>query len=415
MNKPLETGIVHLEDLPSNLIFIGLKDNFKEKLLNSIKTNFTSINDFTKLIDKNIYFYFNLKNNQKIRLDCLIKIIKILGKYCDKINLKNLDEDIKIMGTKRGNIYIKNPKLPFNFNNKSGAYFISSIFFDGGIDRQFKPHYSNMDLSMRKRVVDSVKDIFGEIKSKEINYKNRVFVRFPKVIGILLNCCFNIGIGNKIYHNNKTPYFIFKLNKKEKSCFVKQAFDDDGSVSVNKKMIRIVGVSDVKKQDFGNKKTIRNFCLLNDLKKLLLNLGIESNPIRLSRKTFSNKEYNKKGEFYRHVFYFSISDRKNLERFYKNIGFNLKYKHKRLENILKSYKQWQLRKGEIYLIALEKARLLQEKYGFFDNMLLTKEIKRQYRQTVRITKKLLKDKKIKILEKAKPTGRGWIPEKYVLI
>ena len=318
------------------------------------------------------------------------------------------------MGTKRGNTYLFNPKLPFDFNSEAGAYFIAAILFDGGIDRQYKPHYGNVPFKQRKRIVDSAMEVFGELKNRESNPNRGYMVRFPKCIGIVLNYCFKIGIGNKMYSNNKVPAFVFNYPKELKSVFLRQAYDDEGNVAIKKKMINIVGVTAVKKEEYKLENTMNKYNLLNDIKKLLLDLEIGSNPIRISQRFYYNKQYSKKGDYYRHSFRFSISDRKNLKKFNDVVGFNLEYKKTNLQKMLSSYKEWQLRKGEIHKIALEKAKELQDRFGYFDNVMLTKEIKRMYRQTVRITDKMLEDGKIKVLENAVPIGKGWIPRKFIL-
>ncbi len=399
MNKPIKTGVIGLLDLPSDKILIGLKKPFKENIIKAVKHAFGDVNTFTKTYNKKPSSFYNFKNNQKTTLKFLLEISNILVKKGFKqINPKNIEKNIEIMGTKRGNIYLHKPNLPFNFNNKEGAYFISAIFFDGGIDKEFKPHYGNNYLHMRKRTVNGAKKIFGEIKSKETNAKRGALVRFPKTMGIILNSCFNIGAGNKMYHNNKIPDFIFNLNKNNKACFIKQAFDDDGTVSVEKKTIRVVGSKAIKKEDFNKNNT--DFNLLNGLKKLLIDFNIDANPLRLNHKSFSNKQYGKKGEFYSHVFAFSITGRTNLETFHSTIGFNLDYKMKRLKKILKNYKQSQLRKGELHKLALECCKRLEKKDGFTTNLSLAKEINRSYRQTVRVLKTL---EKKKLIELTKPS------------
>ncbi|MAG20206.1 hypothetical protein CL618_02120 [archaeon] len=415
MKQPYETGIVHLWDLPEDIILIGLKKEFKISMLKAIKKSSKKIIYFLNEINEELHTYYNFKHNQKVKLSFLWKVSnKLLKKGFKEFNKKNIEKNIEFIGTKRGQTYIFSPKLPFNFNTEAGAYFISAIIFDGGIDKQFKPHYGNIVLSMRKRIVESAKEIFGELKNREINLtRNDYFIRFPKSIGIVLTHCFKIKEGNKVYSNNSLPQFIFKYNNKLKSTFLKQAFDDDGSVDTNKKTINITGTTDVKKEQFYSDNS-KDYNLINDIKTLLLALKIESNQIRIRKRSYLPKEYNKKGDFFRHSLGISITGKKNLELFYHKIGFNLEYKKERLRKAIKSYKQDQLRKGEIKKIALEKASILQKEKGYFDNITLTKEIKRQYRQTVRITKQLLKEGKIKIKEKAIPIGNGWIPIKFVL-
>jgi len=379
MNNPIKTGIVGLNNLPQDLILIGIKNPLKEELLKHLKSRNTR-----KSLNIKLSQFYNLKDNEKVTLNFLLKTTKYLAKQGHKqFSYKNLEKNIEIIGTKRGDIYIRNPKLPFNFKKEEGAYFIAAILFDGGIDRQYKPHYGNINLGMRLRIVKCAESIFGEITSKEVNAEKRLFVRFPKTMGIILNHCFNIGVGNKMYCNNRIPDFIFSLDKQSKSYFLRQAFDDDGTVV--EKTIGLIGVTDVKKDDFDQNKKI-NFNLLEGIKELLKDFDIDSNPLRFT-KTYSNQEYRKKGEFRRYIFRFSITGRKNLDKFYRNIGFNLEYKMKKLDSTLKSYKVHQLRKGEISKIALEACKKERDNIAIPH---LAKIINRSYRQTVMIMRGLEK-------------------------
>lgn len=385
MKSPIEIGIIRLKDFPQERILVGLREEFKKEIFKHIKRkNVSQIG----IIPSQFY---NFRDNEKITIKLLFQICSYLTrKGFKEFSHNHIEKNISIIGTKRGDIYINDPNLPFNFNNEEGAYFISAILFDGGIDRQYKPHYGNRILEQRKRIVKCVEKIFGKINSREVNSKRGPMVRFPKSIGIILNYCFDIGIGNKMYNHNKIPEFIFKLNKKNKGLFLKQAFDDDGWVTTNKYSLGIVGASNVEKECFLKSKQ-KEFPLLNGIKKLLINFKIETNPTRIS-KSFSKTEYRRKGEFYRYIFTFSITGRENLEKFYKEIGFNIDHKMERLKEILGNYKVRQLRKGEIHKIALEECKNIR---GNITIPLLAKKINRTYRQTVRIVREFEGKKLIK--------------------
>ncbi|MAG45201.1 MAG: hypothetical protein CMH63_00305 [Nanoarchaeota archaeon] len=405
MNQPIEKGIIRLKDLPQEEILVGIKKEFKKKIFKHVKRK-----DVEKIGITSSQFY-NFKDNEKIT-------IKLLFKFCDYLTRKGFKEfshskterNIGLMGTKRGDVYIKTPALPFNFNNKEGSYFISAILFDGGIDKQAKPHYGNIHLKQRRRIAKYVKKIFGKIESNEINPTRGPMIRFPKSIGLTLNACFGIGIGNKIYHNNKIPSFIFKLDEKLKKDFLKQTFDDEGSVSISKRMIRISGTINIKKKEF-HKDFTKKYNLLNGIRKILGDIGIETNSLRFS-KHISTKESGKRGNVYKHTFTFSITGIENLERFHKQIGFNLDYKMKRLENLLKNYKQRQLRKGEIHKIALKECKKITKGITI---PFLAKKINRTYRQTVRIVRNFEKQKLIQQIKPSINIGGKRFPAIYKVI
>lgn len=400
----IKTGVINLSDLPSEKVLIGLKNDFKKQIISRIRNDY-KIKDFCNKLGVKLSKLYNFENNEKVTLSFLNKITK-------ELNTKNIEKNIEFLGTKRGNIYLKNPKLPFKLNTKEGARFISALLFDGGIDRESKPHYGNINKNLRKDILNCVFSIFGDINSKEIDVnRNDYFIRFPKVIGLILEYCLNFKKGQKAYINHSIPEFIFNLDKKFKYEFIRQAFDDDGSVSNKYPILKIAGSIDVtNKRD--NKIPMN---LMNDTKKLIENININPNKLRIDKVYKLNMEYGRKGPFYRQTWSFSITGRENLLKYYNEIGFNLKYKQDRLKKILNSYKSIQLRKGEIKKIALEKIKILENKNGSFTNISLAEEIKRSYRQTARLTEQLLKEGKIKIVKKAISTGNGWIPAEFKLV
>lgn len=389
MHDPIKTGVISIKELPKDKILVGLKKPFKIELLQHIEPY-----KLGKILGIKPSQFYNLKVNEKIKLSFLLNLSDYLVKNgFNQFSYEDIEKNIEIIGTKRGDVYIRNPNLPFNFNNEAGVYFISAILFDGGIDRQYKPHYGNINHEMRKRIVNCANQLFGEITSEETKHEKRLFIRFPKAMGIILNHCFKIGIGNKMYCNNKIPDFIFSLNNVHKIFFLRQAFDDDGTVL--DKTISLIGVTDVDKESFDKNSQIE-FPLLNGIKELLNDLDIQSNPLRF-HKTLSDHEYRKKGEFRRYVFRLTITGRENLKKYYDAIGFNLAYKLEKLKKNLESYKSVQLRKGEIKEITLQKCKVIKKDIKI---PLLAKEINRTYRQTVRIVRELEKEG---LLELTKPT------------
>ena len=69
-----------------------------------------------------------------------------------------------------------------------------------------------------------------------------------------------------------------------------------------------------------------------------------------------------------------------------------------MNKLLNSYKQKQLRKGEIHKIALNACKTLEKRESKVTNLAVSKEIKRSYRQVVRIMKTLEKRNLIKIIK-----------------
>ena len=140
MSNPIETGIVHLWDLPDDLVYVDIEDEYRKKLLNILRdlTQRKSWNGISKLINvkpDNIIAF--VSRGGKLRLGLLKKMLTFLtGKGFHKFSLNNLETKITRLAAKKNSKEIVNPKLPFNFKTTNGGRFISAILHDGGINKE---------------------------------------------------------------------------------------------------------------------------------------------------------------------------------------------------------------------------------------------------------------------------------------
>ena len=124
----------------------------------------------------------------------------------------------------------------------------------------------------------------------------------------------------KNYNINK----IKTSSKKIKAMFLKGFYDSEGCVDINTQTI-IISNRD---------KQLLQFC-----KFLLLNLNIESRPIRIqikkgSRTMLPDENYHIEGS---NQYEFSIGKKENLIKFRDKVGFNIKRKQTNLIRAIKSY------------------------------------------------------------------------------
>ena len=110
----------------------------------------------------------------------------------------------------------------------------------------------------------------------------------------------------------RIPKVIFNSSKKVKCSFIKGFFDSEGCVDKSRK---IVGVS-------------TNKIGLKELKNLLFSLDIESNILKRKSKSANRKD----------LFYLNITCKENIKKYSKFIGFSIKRKMLKLENLLNNYK-----------------------------------------------------------------------------
>lgn len=176
--------------------------------------------------------------SKKMQLQTLKKIIKFARKIGIKTSLKNCESKVCWIGYSLGR-GITNPKLPFDLNVPSFATVMSASFGDGtitNINRSSKTKYKlgsfeywNENRQIRENVIQSAINVFGGYHKeyKVVPNRNSYVVFFPAIIRDLLLMTGGVQ-GEKSIHNPSIPSVI--RQRKQKIFWLKQAFDDEGSV-----------------------------------------------------------------------------------------------------------------------------------------------------------------------------------------
>jgi len=204
--------------------------------------------------------------------------------------------------------------LPEKLNNDL-AIILGLLISEGSISKN-KLEFCNTDEELVKIFERKWKKIFPDstlhkFKAKPSSYGKKDYFRLECHCRYTLEFLRNIGI-NVVKSDRKTiPNSIF-LSPKEILCsFLKAYFEGDGCITYSNKMIELSCCSKSKE-------------LINQLQILLLRLGIESFN-RYDKWKFIDK--------------LIIRNKRNVSRFYKEIGFLCKRKSAKLEFIVLNYKK----------------------------------------------------------------------------
>lgn len=323
--KGNSTGIVDLWDLPYNLVYIQLDKEFKSKLckvlLEKGKTK-KYISLYTRMPFDEVRNFFRDQSKSLAFFDKMINFLYIHNYF--EINHETIKENIIAVGTRSGK-FIYNPKFPINFNCPEGVTLISAIFHDGGLVREpeLYPFYRNYNKKLRLNLIEKSLSLIGHMK---LNLES-THPDFPKILGIILKHGIGICDGPKTVSNQKIPEFIINSDDMTKSTFLRQAFDDDGSVYLRKdsnggRVIDLTNTIDVQNEngDLPN--------LLIDNKKLLNSFGIKvKGPI-------FKREYKTQKEETKRTYKIFITFKKDFRIFKEKIGFLSEKKQKRLNKIV---------------------------------------------------------------------------------
>lgn len=391
-------GVVNLPDLPSENIYVNLKQGYKERILITARNICGSWVKLAKKINEPFskhvpYTIHQFKRGSKARLSLVLKILYLIKENKPDFSLEDAFKNISEIGGKTNNHdnVITNPKIPFDFRSEYGARIISAVLHDGGIKKTYlEPFYSNKDLGLKTLVEQSFKNIFGEIKSKQSKTINgRQYILFPRIIGVILVYGLGLTLGKKVLTNPSVPKFIFDCNENIRRIFLRQAYSDEGNVS--DKTIRFslsVDVTEIREK-------IRHFVpeLLKEDKQLIESLDIKvSGPIFIGE--YVIKENNK--IFYRHTYGINISSKKALEAFKDKIGFDINYKSEKLKKEIESIREEHFTNFMNIEEGLFVANKLQKDKGHFTIKDLSLELNRSHEQARRIINKLMSRNIVKV-------------------
>ncbi len=373
-------------------VYIKLDKEAVVLILNIIKKSGLLLDEETK---ENLY---RLSKNKKISL----KFMKKLSVLLDIPYSYFYKHILLITSVKNTNIGIRDPKLPFNLGNVSGARFIGAIMGDGEINSQIQVRYNNQNKDLINIIIHCAKDLFGDVDYKIYLRKDKTYqLHFPKIVGLIM-IEFGLKHGYKSENSYKIPDFIFKKNEKIKSALIRQFFNDEGNVRIKDRRLQVKQTSKVKVSKVVCKEKSNEIAhnFLIGIKKLLKSLGIDSN-ISLGAYRYKKADWE-----------LSVYGKENLVLYKEKIGFDLYEKTKKLDDAIKSYKFPSAPRNKKLDFAINKFKEVEKKYGYVTKYLLAKESKRSLKTAVYYLVDLKKINKIKEVERPKDKKGHFLPRKY---
>jgi len=180
----------------------------------------------------------------------------------------------------------------------------------------------NTDTDLIKGFVKDSRTIFGDVKisiRKKSDKQAVNIVSLPLICGKILAGT-GLRAGRKVSINQRIPDFIFKLDENKKWHFLSQIFDDEGTVNLKAKYIRIKIAIESRHKEFH---------LIKGLAELFNLLGIKT------------------------------------AIYYRNFKLRHKPKQKKFNQLLNSFKLEIFPRNEFQDIYLSKMTLIEKEKGFF--------------------------------------------------
>ena len=298
-------------------IYIELEPAFKSKFFKIAISTFGSKSLLCKAIGvprTNIDGWINRDSCPLATIQLIYLRKPVMNKH---VPISEIEKNIIKLRGKTNPFGISRPKFPFSLTPELSSV-IGHFLGDGGIkERDLTPIYCNIYPDAVSEVYINLEKVFGGVdyRLKKVNLINGTltYLTFPTVLGMILTETFSLNPGKKSKNEElRIPEFILDAkDERVKIAFLRAIYDDEGSISIRRKGIRI---------------EMANRLLVGDIRELLLDLGIPC------------------GKLYQQVhrnsveWYVDISSQKDLLLFRELIGSNIAEKQNQLSELSNSYR-----------------------------------------------------------------------------
>jgi hypothetical protein len=312
----MEVDLLKLLSLENTYVII--EKRFKKGLIESCKTIFVNYKRLEKHLSKKLKrkIYkgsISQWNSYKVSipLDVVYELIDIHNSfYTEKIREDDLKKHIIgiAIGKSKGGTskHLLNPKFRIKINKKL-ANLLGHLIADGAEHNNKRFTYANERDELINEVIEEINECFGKIDlhiREEVKRGSKIkIVYIPRIIWIIIKKLHN-EFGSK---RATVPKLIWESNKIIKASFLRALFDDEGSVYIKEKKIKI---------------KLANLKLISQIKRLLKELLIDTGKIQRDN----------------NCYLINICGLDDLTRYSNLIGFTHKIKRKKLEALLNSYK-----------------------------------------------------------------------------
>lgn len=375
------------ENLTSEELRLTLQNSFRQRLFKTACEFAGSVNTLARLMkvsdstirgyrdgDRTIPYPFLQQLSDFLEAQISYKCLDDIKKHVNGFKLS-------AKGNSAVTIRIKEGVEEFDFENADGARIVAAILGDGYLGNNVAS-YINPDTTLRTRVNESIQKVVGNVPVSKI-YRGKE-MRYPQTLAIILK---KVGLppGPKVYTDPSVPTWIKKSNDANvPRIFLRQFFNDEADVSESKGTINLPQSVDITTLPGAVKEKLKAKIRgkgyeqyaprrLLDVKEMLwTKFGIKAGgpyPVIYYRATRKGLE----GE--RLKWRLSISGKADLEKFKREIGFDIGYKQNALQSYINRIKIYQAKSGFGLSDALKVAAKIESAQGEITSLTLAKEMK----------------------------------------
>ena len=393
---------IHLFVLPMKSTYVILSKSMRNKIHDLIIEN-GGIKNLSKIMNIDSGYFYRFLSGKRCSLSFIFSLYNHL-----RLDLGQIETNIvQVVSGKNNSVGINNPIIPFEFDNEHGGRLLGAIMGDGSRTKLGGLTYNNQNKRVFRLVLGSAKIIFGGVHFRITKKKdNTLQLDLPKIVGDVVSI---FGL-EKSYKTVSDCYIeLSNFSTDFKINFIKQFYNDEGNV---RKSDRRLQIKQTRKLSEPNKKKIRKYIekytprVLKEIRNELFKLNIMST---LSLEHLRNWDNKNMGDFALNIY-----GKENLEKFQNIIGFDIKYKARLLNTIIKTYKFPSAPRNKRLIFALEKAREVEKRYGYITKHLLAKQSIRSLKTSTYFLVDLKKKGLIKVIEKPRGEDGIPLPQKYVL-
>lgn len=180
-------------------IYAAAEDKFHEQLWRKIQNEKTikEVADSLKLSSRQLYRW--KEGEACYPLSALFKI-------CDLAGMK---PRLAYIRTRRDSLPLFEPRLEQGVNEEFSE-FLGHLLFDGGIDRDWRVHYTSDEQVLLGRFRKLIGTCFGRTEERSRPSGAATTLYYPAIVGVLLHRNFGLPRGSKVTANISIPQSVKK-------------------------------------------------------------------------------------------------------------------------------------------------------------------------------------------------------------
>lgn len=206
--------------LPFHYFYASPLEEFHDLLWNKLLEKYGSVNKVALVFDMSIRQLYKWKEQ------IASYPLTALHALASDIQL-SVEGNLDYLKTRMPSEPLRNPRITFQ-PSLLLAEFFGHLLHDGGIDSNYRVHYTTHSRTAADRFAYLIHSCFGVCKVSSRQFANKTCMYFPAIVGFVINHTFGIPVGSKVKNDVAVPDMLYQADSALQWRYIVSAAFCDG-------------------------------------------------------------------------------------------------------------------------------------------------------------------------------------------